>query len=90
MALERDIERRHRKIAMADGWLVEKIMLTGRRGFPDRFYAKNGRVVLIEFKQPGKVLTKLQEMRHAELTAAGVEVYTVTSEAEANRALGIR
>lgn len=97
--LESDEERRHSRIARAAGWFVEKIMLTARGGFPDRFYATRhykqrckfcgrGRVVLMEWKrEDGKPRDK-QEKRIAELQAAGVEVYVVTSVMEANRILG--
>lgn len=88
MPSESDIEQKHRRDAEANGWFVEKIMRTSRNGFPDRFYAKNGRVVLIEWKKPGGRLSKQQELRHAELRAAGVEVYTVDNVDEANRRLG--
>lgn len=74
---ESALERKDRGRAKADGWFVEKVMKTGRNGFPDRFYAKGGRVVLMEWKRPGGVLSPQQELRIAELRAAGVEVYVV-------------
>lgn len=86
---ERELERNHRNVARRAGWFVEKIMLTARGGFPDRFYAKDGRVVLIEWKRPGQVPKPQQRLRHKELRAAGVEVYVVDSTAYANRILGI-
>jgi len=87
--LESDIERRHRLEAMAEGWFVEKIEKTTRNGFPDRFYAKAGRVVLIEWKRVGQRLTPQQSLRHDELRAAGVEVHVCYSIAEANQILGL-
>jgi hypothetical protein len=99
MTHESQIEQRHRKIAMAWGWFVEKV--TGARGgFPDRFYANaspkhlcrtcnRGRVVLIEWKRPGGRVSKQQELRHKELRAAGVEVHVINDVSEANRILGI-
>lgn len=86
--LEVEIERQHLAVAKANGWVVEKIERTGRSGFPDRFYAKAGRgVVLLEWKRPGGRLSKQQVLRHAELRAAGVEVHTVYSLAEAELVL---
>ena len=85
--LEVEIERQHLAVAKANGWFVEKIERTGRGGFPDRFYAKQGRVVLLEWKRPGGILSKQQVLRHAELKAAGVEVRTVYSLAEAELVL---
>jgi ribosomal protein L34 len=85
--LESEIERKHCAVARANGWVVEKIMRTGRSGFPDRFYAKQGRVVLIEFKRPKGRTTKQQLHRHKELRDAGVEVRVVYSLAEAELVL---
>jgi Casjensviridae endonuclease len=81
--LETEIEQKHADLARANGWFVEKIMRTGRGGFPDRLYAKAGRVVLVEWKRPGKNrTTKQQLLRHKELRDAGVEVHIVYSIAE--------
>ena len=85
--LEAEIEARHCVIARANGWVVEKIMRTGRNGFPDRFYAKNGQVVLIEWKRPGGRISKQQLLRHQELRDAGVKVHIVYSLAEAELVL---
>ena len=97
--LESDIERRHRRLAMSYGWFVEKMQAV-RRGFPDRFYASvhpkyrcqlcnRGRVVLIEWKRPGKPPKPQQRVRHEQLRAAGVEVHVIDSLEQANRILGI-
>jgi hypothetical protein len=97
---ESTIERSHRKIAKAAGWFVDKIMRTSMNSFPDRFYAhggakyrcrtcNRGRVVLIEWKAPGKPATPQQKLRHTQLRASGIEVYVVDSIAEAERILEI-
>ena len=87
MKSEANIEQEHRKRAVADGWFVEKVRGT-RRGFPDRFYAKGGRVVLVEWKRPGQGrVSPIQVKRHAELRAAGVEVHVVDSLGKAERIL---
>jgi hypothetical protein len=85
--LESEIERKHCALARANGWVVEKIMRTGRSGFPDRIYIKNGRVVFIEFKRPKGRTTKQQLHRHKELRDAGAEVRIVYSLAEAELVL---
>ena len=85
--LESEIEAKHRDVARANGWFVEKIMRTGRNGFPDRFYARAGRVVLIEFKRPRGRISQQQLRRHDELRAAGVEVRIVYSLTEAELVL---
>lgn len=89
MKSESDIEQEHRKIAKAAGWLVVKIMRASPNGFPDRLYAKNGRVVLMEWKRPGGPVSPQQRLRHRELHKAKVEVYVVESLIEANWILGI-
>lgn len=97
---ETQIEQQHRRVARSWGWFVEKIMLTGRRGFPDRFYASGhpkhtcrlcgrGRIVLIEWKRPSGTSQEQQDIRIVELRAAGVEVHVVKSLIEANQILGI-
>lgn len=97
--LEKTLEAADRKAAKAIGWFVEKIMKAGRNGFPDRFYArahpedicpccKRGRVLLIEWKRPGGVLSEQQKLRIAELRAAGVEVHVVDNLESARDARG--
>lgn len=86
---ESAIERKHREIAIAAGWYVEKVVSVGRGGFPDRFYAKAGRVVLIEWKSPGEKPRPQQLLRHKQLRAAGVEVYVIDNIADANVVLHI-
>lgn len=74
---EVDIERPASRYAERRGWFEVKIMQTSRRGFPDRFYARNGRVVLVEYKAPGRGPTEQQLRRHRELRAHGVEVHVI-------------
>lgn len=86
---ESEIERAHRDRAVKAGWLVEKIVLTARGGFPDRFYARNGRVVLLEWKRDNKPARRQQLLRHDELRRAGVEVYVVFDSRSADEILGL-
>lgn len=74
---EIEIERPASEYAERRGWFEVKIMQTSSRGFPDRFYARRGRVVLVEYKAPGKPATEQQAKRHRELRAAGVEVHVI-------------
>ena len=94
------IEAAHRKIAQALGWMVVKLMQTAPNGMPDRIYisghpkhvcryCNRGRIVFVEWKRPGGVVSKQQRLRHDQLRAAGAEVYVVRSVDEANRVLGI-
>lgn len=86
---ETEVEQKHRKLAMAAGWFVEKVKGV-RKGFPDRFYAKAGRIVLLEWKKENNGRTAvIQALRHKQLREAGVEVYVVKTLDEANEILGI-
>lgn len=74
---ESRVEKRCRELAEADGWMFEKIKFLSRIGCPDRFLAKEGRIVLVEFKAPGKVLEPHQQVMVWELQQAGIEVIVV-------------
>ena len=71
------------------GWLVRKLSWVGRRSGCDRFFAKDCRVVLLEFKRPGGKANPGQEREIARLKAAGVEVHVVDSPLAGLRVLGI-
>ena len=72
-----DIEQPAREFATSRGWLIEKVVSNSRRGWPDRFCARKGRVMLVEFKKPGKEPTAQQVLRHAELRKYGLEVHWI-------------
>ena len=76
-ALESYVERKGVAEAEADGWIARKLAWINRRGAPDRFFAKGGRIVLVEFKRPGGVVELHQQREHARLRGAGVEVHVV-------------
>lgn len=84
---ETEIEQPARDYAVSRGWFADKIMRTGRRGFPDHFFARQGRVILIEFKRPGEPPKPQQLKRHKELRAHGVEVFVVDNLDDARRIL---
>lgn len=69
-----DIEQPLFRFARSRGWLCEKVISLSRKGWPDRFFARNGRIVLCELKAPGEEPTEQQYKRHRELKAKGVEV----------------
>lgn len=71
------------------GWLVRKLKWIGIDGAPDKFFAKEGRIVLIEFKRPGGKPKKRQAEEHTALRDAGVEVYVADNPLTAFRILGI-
>lgn len=61
------------------GWLVWKVQIIGVNGCPDRFFARDGRVLFIEIKRPGEEPGKQQLLRRDELVKAGVEWHWVTN-----------
>lgn len=69
-----DIEQPFVDYAKMRGWICEKVISLSRNGWPDRFLARRGRIVLCEFKAPGKEPTAQQAKRHRELRGQGVEV----------------
>lgn len=74
-ALEiKDVEQPLREYAISRGWLFEKVTSASRKGWPDRFAVRKGRVVLIELKRPGEEPNVQQLKRHRELRAYGLEV----------------
>jgi len=75
--LESDIERPAHLYAESRGWIAVKIMRASVKGFPDHFFARAGRVILIEFKRPGEPPGPQQLRRHRELRGQGVEVFVV-------------
>lgn len=87
--IESAIETMVCKKAEAAGWFVRKMAWQGRRGGPDRFFAKDGRVVLIEFKAPGKIAKAGQAKELERMLAAGVEVHQCDNPITALRILGI-
>lgn len=75
--------------AVKHGWLCRKLKWIGRRGGPDRFFVKAGRIVLIEFKAPEKKAKDGQLSELEILRAAGVEVHQADNPLTAFRILGI-
>jgi hypothetical protein len=74
--------------AEGEGWLVRKIQYPGRRGCPDRFFFRDGVLVMIEFKRPGKSnADPLQAREHKRYAAAGWKVHLVNDRDHAKRIL---
>ena len=79
MLRESHIEHACCALAKAVGWLTFKFVSPAHRGVPDRIFIKEGRIVFVEFKAPGKKPTKLQESVIAKLRASGCEVHVCDS-----------
>lgn len=73
--LEKSIEKAGCDFAFKRGWFEVKLVSPSRRAWPDRFYARNGRIILVEWKRPGDEPTEQQAKLHKELRGYGVEVH---------------
>ena len=76
--LEKDIQ--HGIIARYTkrGFLVVKLGITNRPGFPDLMMLKDGKASFIEVKRPGEKPRPLQEYRINELRSLGFDVEVLT------------
>ena len=77
--LESKIEKDSVKEATKHGWLSYKFLSQLNKGLPDRVFIKSGNTVYIEYKQMGKLPTKLQEKVHRDFLAHGVTVHVCHS-----------
>ena len=75
MLRESAIEQKVCEIAKRHDWLTYKFVSPSNRGVPDRIFIKDGRIVFIEFKAPGKKPTKLQAHTINKIRDAGCEVW---------------
>lgn len=83
--LEKSIEREGCNLAVKRGWIEYKVTSSTANGFPDRFYARDGVILLVEWKRPGEEPTKQQTIRHRELREHGVIVHWVCDIEHAHR-----
>lgn len=80
--LESKIESASVKEAKKHGWWGIKLLSTLFKGLPDRLFVGHGIVVFIEYKQPGKLPTKLQSKVHELFKQNGVIVHIAHSKSE--------
>jgi hypothetical protein len=85
--LEKDHEAEGRAYAQRRGWLEVKLVSPSRRGWPDRFYARRGVIVLAEWKLPGEGPTPQQAKVHRDLRRHGVAVHVFHTLEEAMEVL---
>lgn len=76
--LESVIQRKIIKRYEADGYIVVKIGLCNKGGFPDLMLLKDGKASFVEVKRPGQKPRPLQEYRLKELMNAGFDVLVLT------------
>ena len=60
------------------GYIVVKIGLCNKGGFPDLMLLKNGKATFVEVKRPGQKPRPLQEYRLKELRDAGFDAFVLT------------
>lgn len=65
--------------ARKNGCMVMKLAGPNQKGQPDRMFLKNGRVLFLEFKAPGKLPTALQCKWMAQLREQGFHAYACDS-----------
>jgi hypothetical protein len=81
---ESTIEKAVCKYAKAKNWLVYKFS-SGVRSVPDRLMFKNKKILLIEFKAPGKLPTLQQLHNHKKFEKAGFKVHVIDNVEEGKR-----
>ena len=78
------------KRAETAGYFVRKASWPGRKGAPDRVFAREDRgTVWIEFKAPGEVPRRSQVLEHERMRKAGMEVHVCDCVDDALRILWI-
>ena len=80
---ESKIEKAGSDFAELRGWFEFKIMVASKKGIPDRFYARRGRQLFVEWKRDGEPPNAQQLKRHREMRAAGIEVHVLDNIEEA-------
>lgn len=77
--LERDVEKKVCAYAKEKGWMPFKFVSPGNAGVPDRLFLRDGKVIFIEFKAPGKISTPIQRVQQDRIRRLGFEVYVCDS-----------
>lgn len=85
MAAEAHIERTVCKYARSTGWLAFKWSAPGTPGVPDRLFFRATRLLMVEFKAPGKAPTALQSHIHRQLRKEGFEVHVIDNVEDGRR-----
>lgn len=72
--LESQLKQKVRKKLKKDGYLVVQLIKTSPNGMPDTMALKDGKVMFIEMKRPGGIVSPLQEVTHQRLRDEGFDV----------------
>mgnify|MGYP003142500313 CR=1 FL=1 len=84
---EAQLEKKACRYAVKRGWLTFKFVSTSQRGVPDRLFFRDEKLIIIEFKAPGKKATKLQCAIHDKFAKHGFHVFIVDNYEQAKRIL---
>ena len=77
--LEAEIEDEIVRRARAHGWTTRKVKWVGSRNAPDRMFFRDGTVVIMEVKRPGKTVTGTQRKEYLRLKEVFPDTYVVDS-----------
>lgn len=77
MAREIELENAAVEYAEKQGWLAWKLVIAGIKGSPDRWFFKNGKLLIIEFKRRDEEPDGNQKRRHKDLREAGFTVHVI-------------
>jgi len=80
--LEKIDEQKVVSFAESKGFMVLKLNVLGRRGWPDRLFVYKGKVFFIEFKRVGEEPAKLQQEIHARIRSHNIDVHVVDNWAD--------
>lgn len=74
-AIESDYASGAHEFAILRGWFTFKVESPTMDSLPDRFYARHGVIIFIEWKKDGEKPTAKQLKRHREMREHGITVY---------------
>lgn len=74
------------RFARGRGWYARRMKYLDRRGCPDTWFMRAGKLVIVEWKRPGGELEVQQVMRIRELRNASMTVHVIDN-ADAGREL---
>lgn len=78
--LEGEVVDKVTKRFESTGWISRKMVYHNRRGSPDKwFFGFGARLIIIEFKRPGKEARIQQRREHARLIERGFKVYVIST-----------
>lgn len=82
MAQESKLQTKIREDLEKSGWVVNKIILSSKKGWPDLEAFRNKVAIFIEAKAEGKKADPLQLLRHEQLNSKGFSVFVIDSWAD--------